>query len=267
MRRFLRMGAAVATLCWGGGALGQSAPVPIDPASWITHDDYPAEALTKNLAGTVELAFAVDPAGRATGCSIVISSGSTILDDAACNAMIPRARFEPARDASGKAVAGTSPRRVRWTLPSTVASPAPAHSFALIEQLTFDGDGKIVGCTGRASGDIGAEMPACLRVGDSLAVSQFMTGRYRNGVATRMVTQIVEGDTMPLNAPTSDVPPNWTVERSFTLQPDGVVADCSQRESGKGIVPCETGRSYAPPLDGRPHRVSYETRWAFQPAK
>ena len=267
MRRFLRMGAAVATLCWGGGVAAQTAPVPIDPADWITHDDYPVAALQQGLSGTVEVAFAVDPTGRTTGCSITKSSGSAILDDAACNAMLPRARFEPAKDAGGKAVAGTSPRRVRWSLPSTVASATPVRSFALIEHLTFDAAGKIVGCTGRAAGEIGGELPVCLRAGDSLVASQFMTGRYRNGVATRLVTQSVADDPMPPDVPGSDLPPHWTVERTFTLLPDGMVADCAQRESGKGIVPCETRGNYASPSDGRPHRVAFETRWAFQPNK
>lgn len=267
MRRFLRMGAAVATLCCGGGALAQTGPVPIDPANWVTQDDYPAEAMRNGESGLVAFEVQVDANGKPAVCRTTTSSGSASLDATTCRLVAERAAFHPATDVKGGPVASKWQMRVKWNLPSTVIAQAPARSFGLIEQLTFDGEGRITGCTGRASGELGSEMEVCLRVGDALVVSQFMTGRYRDGVATRVVKQVVEGDPMPSDAPTSDLPPNWTVERSFTLRPDGTVADCSQRESGKGIVPCEAGRSYAAPADGRPHRVAFETRWAFQPNK
>lgn len=267
MRRFLRMGAAVATLCCGGGAWAQTDPQAKDAHLWVTQDDYPAEALQKGEAGIVAFETQVDPAGKPTSCQTTQSSGSAILDTTTCRLVMERGSFKPATDAKARSVAGKWKMRVKWNRPSTVVAPTVVRSFALIEQLTFDAQGNIADCAGRASGELGSEMPVCLRVGDSLVVSQFMTGRHRNGVATRTVRQLVEGDPMPADAPSSDVPPNWIVERNFTLQPDGTIADCSQRESGKGIVPCETRGSYTPPSNGRPHRVTFETRWAFQPNK
>jgi len=54
------MGAAVATLCWGGGVTAQTKPVPIDPASWVTNDDYPVDALGKGEKGPVRFVLSVD---------------------------------------------------------------------------------------------------------------------------------------------------------------------------------------------------------------
>jgi len=267
MRRFLRMGAAVATLCCAGGAMAQTDPKAKDAYLWVTQDDYPVEALQKGESGLVAFETQVDPAGKPTGCRTIASSGSAILDATTCRLVMERGSFRPATDAKGLPVAGKWQMRVRWNPPSSVVSPTVVRSFALIEHLTFDAGGKITGCSGRASGELGSEMPVCLRVGGALVISQFMTGRYRNGVATRTVMQLVEGEPIPADAPTSDLPPNWTVERSFVLQSDGTIANCSQRESGKGIVPCETRGSYVPPSDGRPHRVTFETRWDFQPDK
>ncbi|KQM57276.1 MULTISPECIES: energy transducer TonB [unclassified Sphingomonas] len=247
--------------------MAQTPPVPIDPASWVTNDDYPAEAMKNGESGLIAFETQVDANGKPISCRTTTSSGSANLDATTCRLVMARASFRPATDAKNGPVTGKWSMRFRWSLPSTVVTPTPIRSFGLIEHLTFDAEGKITGCNGRASGEIGTELPVCLRVGDMLVVSQFMTGRYRNGVATRTVTQLVEGDPMRPDAPTSDVPPNWTMERRFTLQADGRVADCSQRESGKGIVPCETPTGYAPPSDGHPHRVTFETRWVFQPAK
>lgn len=265
MRRFLRMGACVATLCCGAGAVAQTDPKAKDAHLWVTQDDYPAEALQKGESGIVAFETQIDPAGKPSGCRTTASSGSAILDATTCRLIMERGSFRPATDANGQPVAGKWQMRVKWNPPATVVSPTVARSFALVEHLTFDAAGRIVDCAGRSSGELGSEMPVCLRVGDTLVVSQFMTGRHRNGVATRAVRQLVEGEPVPSDAPLSDLAPNWTVDRNFTLQPDGTITDCSQRESGKGIVPCEIRGRYVPPTDGRPHRVTFETRWSFQP--
>ena len=75
-----------------------------EPAQWITSDDYPAEALRENATGitTVELQIGSD--GEPTGCSITTSSGSAALDAAACDALMRRAHFRPARDRRGSLV-------------------------------------------------------------------------------------------------------------------------------------------------------------------
>jgi protein TonB len=70
-------------------------------------DDYPADALARGEQGTVLAQLTVDADGRVSGCAIVRSSGSRSLDDATCSIVERRARFDPARDAEGRAVAST----------------------------------------------------------------------------------------------------------------------------------------------------------------
>ena len=80
-------------------------------------DDYPEAALRRNEQGTVAFSLAVDRHGRGGQCIIASSSGSAILDQATCDILRRRARFVPARDASGNAVADLTNGRIRWQLP------------------------------------------------------------------------------------------------------------------------------------------------------
>lgn len=59
----------------------------------------------------------VDTTGRATACRVIESSGHTDLDEAACNTMQRRARFDPARGAAGEAVPGTWTSGVNFMIP------------------------------------------------------------------------------------------------------------------------------------------------------
>lgn len=67
-------------------------------------DDYPRAALSRREEGTVQAELEVDPRGRVAKCRIVRSGGRT-LDDATCSIGKRRARFTPAIDVNGKAVA------------------------------------------------------------------------------------------------------------------------------------------------------------------
>ena len=264
MRRFLRMGAAVATLCCGGGAFAQTAPVPIDPASWVTNDDYPAKALQKGLFGTVEVAFAVDATGRATGCTVVKSSGSTILDEVTCTAMMPRAKFEPARDASGKVIAGTSPRRVQWQNP--VDAPQLLQPYASISRIKIGTDGQVSDCETRFAGNRGVQFDVCARYAGAYPAADIAKG-YGPGLLTFGLSQSIEGAPPLPNLPTSDVPPNWTNEDRLTIDTTGIVTDCLMISSSKGTVKCPVGARYTPPPGGKPVRIVKTTSTAFQPAQ
>lgn len=101
------------------GALQGSAegPIaqPIAPlASLLSDNDYPAEALRVAAQGTVGFRLSIDERGMPTGCVVEQSSGVPSLDAATCSIMLARARFHPARDQRGTAVAGTHVSRIRW---------------------------------------------------------------------------------------------------------------------------------------------------------
>jgi TonB family protein len=83
----------------------------------ITNDDYPARALRDREQGVVTARFQVDDTGRVSGCTVIVSSGSRLLDDQTCNLITRRFRYEPARSAAGIPLFSTATKTVRWTLP------------------------------------------------------------------------------------------------------------------------------------------------------
>ena len=102
-----------------GGAAPE--PLPARPranlASYLSSDDYPAVAIRNEEQGRVAFRLSVDASGRVTACAITSSSGSATLDAATCRIMRSRARYTPARDANGKAIASQDRAAVSWVLP------------------------------------------------------------------------------------------------------------------------------------------------------
>ena len=88
-----------------------------NPANWATTNDYPTRALREEREGTTSFRVTVGPDGRVTGCTITSSSGSPDLDDATCQNVTRRARFNPATDGEGQPTSGSYSNRVRWVIP------------------------------------------------------------------------------------------------------------------------------------------------------
>lgn len=110
---------------------GTQPPFPSgDQASWVTTDDYPEAAWAEHRYGVTTMELTVGRDGRVTGCRVIISSKSSDLDTAACAALTERARFEPARDRRGRAIAGTFTKRVRWQLPELPVISDPMEGYA-----------------------------------------------------------------------------------------------------------------------------------------
>lgn len=86
--------------------------------SWAARiqENYPARALREEIEGTVGVRVSVTPDGRATGCSVTASSGSDILDAAACAGMERYARFDPALDDAGNPTTGSYSTRITYKL-------------------------------------------------------------------------------------------------------------------------------------------------------
>lgn len=86
--------------------------------SWAARiqENYPARALREEIEGTVGVRVTVTADGRATGCSVTASSGSDILDAAACAGMERYARFEPALDDAGNPTSGSYSTRITYRL-------------------------------------------------------------------------------------------------------------------------------------------------------
>lgn len=109
----------IAGLFLPGVVQAQTSPVPIaHPERWITYSDYPQESVRLREKGIVGFRLEVDAQGGVTACSITSSSGFSRLDRTACALLMKRARFKPATDANGAAVAGAWSSRFRWWVES-----------------------------------------------------------------------------------------------------------------------------------------------------
>jgi protein TonB len=101
-------------------ALAQNMPKPLkvanDRDSWITHYDYPDLARRRGIQGVTTYRLEIDANGQVTGCTIVISSGSELLDNTTCRLLRRRARFLPAQDGAGKNIPASYTSRFNWSL-------------------------------------------------------------------------------------------------------------------------------------------------------
>ena len=70
-------------------------------------EQYPPRAVRDEVEGRVGVRVTVGPNGRVADCSVSSSSGSSILDEAACSGMRNYARFNPALDAAGNPTNGS----------------------------------------------------------------------------------------------------------------------------------------------------------------
>lgn len=91
-------------------------PVPTISPPWVEGDDYPVRAFERRWQGDTLFEVSVDTYGRPIACTIVKSSGHSILDDRACAIAVRRARFRPARDSSGAPAYGVFRSRLNWAV-------------------------------------------------------------------------------------------------------------------------------------------------------
>lgn len=95
-------------------------PEPVmkpSPATWATNDDYPPQSRRNKDEGIAHFLLMLSETGAVKDCHIVDSSGFAELDAKTCELMRERAKFEPAKDASGAAVTSQYNNRVMWKLP------------------------------------------------------------------------------------------------------------------------------------------------------
>jgi TonB family protein len=99
-----------------GGTRAHSGPRGL--AAYFSEDDYPAAALRNNQQGRVAFMLDIGADGRVTNCSITATSGSAALDMATCRILRSRARYTPARNPQGAAVADRDQGSISWVLPA-----------------------------------------------------------------------------------------------------------------------------------------------------
>ena len=87
------------------------------PGNWATSNDYPSRALREEREGVTTFRVSVGTDGKVTDCQVVGSSGSPDLDQATCDNVRRRARFQPATDGEGNPTTGSYSNRIRWVIP------------------------------------------------------------------------------------------------------------------------------------------------------
>lgn len=93
------------------------APQPIEQALWLSRVGYyPLDAEREGIEGAVKLTAVVGADGRVRSCRVTESSGSDILDTAACERMQRYARFSPATDSEGAPTDGEYATTVNYRL-------------------------------------------------------------------------------------------------------------------------------------------------------
>ena len=87
------------------------------PTTWVTQNDYRTSWIARDYTGEVSYRLSIGASGKVESCSVTRSSGVSALDQATCQLIQRRARFEPAKDSQGRATSGTYTSAVRWVLP------------------------------------------------------------------------------------------------------------------------------------------------------
>ena len=88
-----------------------------NPARWVTDSDYRTRWLREGLSGAARFTLSIDASGKVAGCTITRSTGHAALDAATCDLVTRRARFEAARDGTGKPVPGSFTGAINWRIP------------------------------------------------------------------------------------------------------------------------------------------------------
>lgn len=145
-------------------------PSPVgNPGSWVSTSDYPHWAVNNGLTAFVDFELTVAPDGKVADCIIRQVDGDPRFGPATCEAIEPRAKFNPAHDTAGNAHFGTWRSRVKWfhnrvigewLTRKDIGSPSPADVALHMEQLpagldepqdvrlalAVDGKGKVLAC-------------------------------------------------------------------------------------------------------------------------
>jgi periplasmic protein TonB len=88
-----------------------------NPGRWVTNSDYRPRWIREELTGSASFTLNIDAGGKVRGCTITRSTGHSVLDQATCDLVSSRARFDAARDGSGKPVAGSYSGSITWKIP------------------------------------------------------------------------------------------------------------------------------------------------------
>lgn len=115
------------------------------PGEWVTPEDYPTEQLRSWKSGTTSFVLTIDETGKVTDCSITGSSGVPELDMRACEVILRRARFLPAKDRNARPMPSRYRNRVNWKIPNR----DPFQPVEFLMEFDITPEGKVENCVAR----------------------------------------------------------------------------------------------------------------------
>ncbi len=229
------------------------AAVPIDIGEWLGADNYPPSAIRAGEQGRVVAIVSIDATGRPTACRIDISIGSPALEKGTCDVLLAKGKFEPARDAKGRAVASEMTMPVRWVLPGEADYPLPSESNDFINITTIAADDTIIGCESLVNGKLQSnDLNRCGFNPAGLRANVKAVGSYR----LQSEFLIRNGDTPP-PMPAAPVASRLLSLRETrqTVDAAGVPTNCTVALSGDWAAEqkrhpmrtaCDTGQRFLP---------------------
>lgn len=139
-------------LCASQPAQAQAKPPRrINPEEWMVDAPFWVDAHAEPLR--VRLHVWIDKTGHVGRCSVTLSSGIERLDQAACFLVQLNARYEPAVDISGNAIASEDEFGSKFMPSAPIETNYPAGPFRRSEQgnvrtrLDFGIDGRVKQCS------------------------------------------------------------------------------------------------------------------------
>jgi protein TonB len=114
--------------------LPSSAPIPATPRgryNFFSDDDYPIASRAASEEGATRVRYLIGRDGLVSQCVVVQSSGFARLDNATCEIILRRFRFNPASsDANGQLVREQKTQTVTWRLNRSSTGPGNATTIA-----------------------------------------------------------------------------------------------------------------------------------------
>jgi TonB family protein len=223
-------GAAGASLAAGQPPPPVAEPQPArrtqDLYHWFSADDYPLAALRRYAEGVVGFQLTIDAQGAVSGCEVESSSGDEDLDRTTCEILRTRPRYYPARDASGRAVAGSDTGRVTWRLPPEQSPPPPLTLATADLGGMIRMSGQHLTCQTTMNG--GETGPTIIPMCSLLVSTEGSTVLHRTVFGTEFSAILsirVGDDRRP--APVAGSAPIFTAAATIAVRPDGTVSACA----------------------------------------
>jgi hypothetical protein len=251
-------------------------PAPIRPlAALVSDTDYPAAAIRREASGTVAFVLDVDAAGTPTRCAVT-GHADPLLDQTTCDIAMARARFRPARDDRGRAVAGRFEGRIRWVLPA-LNETAPFMAMRVTSIIARDAAGDLACSISLNAADrVSRPVEACGFLAGSGAAEALRQSAAPADVIADYVMIPAGAASVPGAAPGASELVYEDVAR-LVVTPDGNVAAC--RGSGPRTIRAVPGlRGFAPacprqgmrfdaaPAGTSPREAEIALRVYFRPA-